>query len=52
MQKEGIVKPGDGQSGVLYFDLTGIRTFLDLTANMVEKVTTGIRKKAIENYLK
>ena len=52
MQKEGIVKPGDGQSSVLYFDLTGIRTFLDLTASMVEKVTPGIRKKAIENYLK
>ena len=35
MQKEGIVKPGDGKSGVLYFDPTGIKTFVDLTANMV-----------------
>ena len=50
-QKEGVIKSRDDNSGVLYFDPTGIKTFVDLTTNMVKRVSPGIRKKALDNYL-
>jgi len=50
-QKEGIVKPEEGSSGMLYFDPFGIKTFADLTSNMVKKVAPQIRKQALENFL-
>ena len=51
MQKEGVIKPAIDTSGTLYFDPLGIKTFADLTANMVKKVSISIRKKGLENFL-
>ena len=51
MQKEGVIKPAIDTSGTLYFDPLGIKTFADLTANMVKKVSIPIRKKGLENFL-
>ena len=50
-QKEGIISSEHDASEVLYFDPLGIKTFADLTSNMVKKVSISIRKKALENFL-
>ena len=50
-QKEGIIKPEKTTGGVMYFDPLVIKTFTDLTTNMVKKVSISIRKKGLENYL-
>ena len=50
-QKEGIIISEKDASGMLYFDPLGIKTFADLTANIVKKVSTPIRKKGLENFL-
>jgi len=51
MQEEGVIKPAIVTSGTLYFDPLGIKTFADLTANMVKKVSIPIRKKGLVNFL-
>ena len=50
-QKEGIIT-SNSSSGMLYFDPIGIKTFYDLTENIVKKVSRAVKKKALENYLK
>jgi len=52
MQEEGLINPKTETSGALYFDPLGINTLVDLTTNMVKRVAPGIRKRALENYLK
>lgn len=50
-QKEGLVKETE-LSGNLYFDPTGIRTFADLTSNMIKRASPKIRKIGFDNFLK
>ena len=52
MENEGVIKLNTVTFGALYFDPTGMKTFIDLTTNMVKKVAPGIRKKLLDNYLK
>ena len=52
MENEGVIKLNTDTSGALYFDPTGVKTFVDLTASMVKKAAPCIRKKLLENYLK
>jgi hypothetical protein len=49
-QQEGIIKQGD-DSGMLYFDPLGIKTFADLTTNLAKRVAPAIRKKGLKNFL-
>ncbi len=53
-QKKGINEGNDnnGDDGALYFDPTGIKTFADLTTNMVKKISVKIKKQGLENYLR
>ena len=50
-QKEGIVKSDQSTAETLYIDTFGIKTFTDLTSNIIKKVAPEIRKKILENYL-
>lgn len=49
-QKEGILKV-KSNSGIILFDPLGIKTFSDLTKNMIEKVAPTIRERGLKNYL-
>ena len=50
-QKEGIIKSDQNTAETLYIDTFGIRTFTDLTTNIIKKIAPEIRKKMLENYL-
>ena len=49
-QKEGIVKSYQSTAETLYIDTFGIKTFTDLTTNIIKKVAPEIRKKIPDNY--